>query len=303
MKDVVTKRVLLVTGKGGVGRSTIAAALALLGSRLGRRTTLLEIGTPDGGPSNLARLFGRSRFSSHLQTLAPDLRGGLLWSRDGHRDFLRSVLPVPPLVAAAMRSTALNRLLDAAPSFNEMGVFYRLLSLARETHPGGGPEHDLLVVDMPATGHTLALTELPEILLGLLPTGPIADAMREGQEMLYDAEQAGAVIVTLPETLPVTESLELMEGLRRTKVPLQAVVVNRFVHDTFDDDERIALASFLAEHEVLGANRYRALRKAEHEVSRLERAGCPIHFAPELPLHGQPLVAALADALANGGAT
>ncbi len=291
------KRVLMVTGKGGVGRSTVAAALAVAAARRGKRTLLLEIGTPKDGHSSLARLFGRDRFHPHPERLAGSLQAGLVWSRDGHRAFLKTVLPVPPLVAAAMRSSALDRLLDAAPSFNEMGVFYRALSLAHEKTSRGDFVHELLVVDMPATGHTLAITELPDILLSLLPTGPFADAMHDGQALLYDPRQTNAVVVTLPETLPVTESLELMDGLRRTRVPIGCVIVNRTPAETFDDDEHIALASFLADHEVLGANRYRALRKAEHETERVARGGAPVLPLPELQLHGRPLVDGLAATL------
>lgn len=301
MKDLAQKRVLLVTGKGGVGRSSVAAALAILAARKGRRTLLLEIGTPKDGHSTLARVFGRDRFRPEPEDVGQNLRVGMLWSRDGHRAFLKTVLPVAPLVSAAMRSSALDRLLDAAPSFNEMGVFYRLLALTRERRSAGGFEHDLLVVDMPATGHTLALTELPDILLSLLPTGPIADAMHEGQALLYDERIAGAVVVTLPETLPVTESLELVDGLRRTRVPVQCVVVNRNPGETFEDDEHIALASFLADHEVLGANRYRALRKAEHEISRIGKAGAKVLLLPELGVHGRPLADALSVELEKAG--
>ncbi len=77
---------------------------------------------------------------------------------------------------------------------------------------------------MPATGHTLALTSLPEILLDALPDGPIPRYMREGQAYLNDPEKGLAWIVTLPELLPVTEALELIDGLRATRVTPAGVI-------------------------------------------------------------------------------
>ncbi len=89
--------------------------------------------------------------------------------------FAHSVLKVAALAKAAASSNALRRLMDAAPSFREMGLFYHLLTFLR------GP-HSLLVVDMPATGHTLALTGLPKLLQRVFPRGPIQHALKEGQD-------------------------------------------------------------------------------------------------------------------------
>src|SRR5258706_83390 len=81
----------------------------------------------------------------------------------------------------------------------------------------GRPHHETILFDMPATGHALAMTELPDLLLRLIPRGPIAAALREGQTVMYDPERTTALVVTLAEALPVTESLELIAGLRRTR--------------------------------------------------------------------------------------
>ena len=211
--DLFSKRVILVTGKGGVGRTTVSAALAKAAARNGRRVLLAEIGIPGGDYSPLARLFGRETFDVKAQSVGEGVRACVLYSRMGHEMFLRTVLPINSLVKAAVRSKALGRLLDSAPSFNEMGVFYHLLTLLREERPGGGYNNELIIIDMPATGHALALTALPENLLQLLPVGPIADEMRLGQSFLNNPATGAALVVTLPEPLPITECLELIDGL------------------------------------------------------------------------------------------
>jgi arsenite/tail-anchored protein-transporting ATPase len=314
VEHILSKRVLLISGKGGVGRTTLSAAIAVAGAAAGKRVLLTEIGIPGGDYSPLARLFGRDSFASVPESLRPSanggfqkdkdnnktraqglLRGSLLWSRSGHEQFLRTVIPVNALVRAAMGSKALSRLLDAAPSFNEMGVFYHLLSFLRDTRPDGTPEHDLIIIDMPATGHALALASLPEILLRLMPIGPIADALREGQSYLNDAKRAAAYVVTLPETLPVTESIELVEGLKNVRVPVGGVIVNKWVADEFSSEERAALAPLLASREFYGALRFGAVEKARGEIDRLARlTGVRILKVSELLAQGDALLDAVA---------
>jgi arsenite/tail-anchored protein-transporting ATPase len=300
--DVLSKRIVLVTGKGGVGRTTLSAAIATAGAQQGKQVLIAEIGDPSIEYSPLAHLFGRSQLPTEPTVCAERISCCLLWSRQGQQMFLNTVLPVPALVKAAVKSKALGRLLDAAPSFNEMGVFYHLLSLVKEKRNNGAPRYDLIVVDMPATGHTLALTQLPEHLLRLMPTGPIAEAMKEGQHYLYNSKISGAFVVCLPETLPVTESLELIEGLKETSIHVGGVLVNKVTTDDFSTEEHQALAPLLNSHILFGASRYQAMRNSQAEINRIRKlAGVPIHLVPELPLQGEDLLQGLATGLKPRG--
>lgn len=297
-QDFLTRRILLVTGKGGVGRTTLTAAMARAAAQAGRRVLIAEIGDPDGDYSPLARLFKRDALPPEPVELERGVRGCLLWSRSGHSLFLEQVLPIQALVSAAMKSKALNKLLDAAPSFNEMGVFNHFLHLAQLKRRDGSPEYDLILIDMPATGHTLALTGLPNVLLKLMPTGPIAELLRQGQRLLYDPKISAATIVTLPEVLPVTESLELIDGLRETGMHVGTVLVNKMVQDPFSPEERRWLDEALAGRAVFGQNRFLAMAQVERSLQRLQRsAGAPIVAVPELTQTGDDLVAALAATL------
>jgi arsenite/tail-anchored protein-transporting ATPase len=299
------KRIVLITGKGGVGRTSIAAALALAASRQGKRTLLLEIGDPEGGSSPLARHFGRERFTAEPAELAVRLSGLHLWAPHGQELFLRHHLPAGALVGAAMRSRALQAFLSAAPSFLEMGWFYHLLTLIRARRPDGEPLYELIALDMPATGHALALAGLPEILKRLLRRGPIVEGLEEGERYLHDPAMTSAWVVTLPEPLPVTEALELVQGLRTNRVGVGGVLLNRCPQNPFTEAERAALAPRLPD-DVLGALAFRRIERHLDARARLNaERDLPVVEVPELPLEGTALLSGLATEfqLAIGGST
>lgn len=300
LEALFRKRIILVTGKGGVGRSAVTAALAQVAKRQGVRALVAEIGDDPEDYSPLARYFGRDRLTLAPEELTPGIRGALLLARTGQELFLRSVLHSGALARAALSSDVLRRLLAAGPSFREMGVYFQLLTYLREQRPDGEPEHQLILVDMPATGHTLSLTALPETLLRLVPGGPIAEALREGQSYLNDPEKSAAWVVTLPETLPVSESLELLEGLRKTQVPVGGVFLNRIPSDPYSPAERAALEPLLSTRaasvssEILGTESFRRPELAQQETARL-CAGARVPVYPLREVAHAHLVAALTE--------
>ncbi|MCA9557365.1 MAG: AAA family ATPase, partial [Myxococcales bacterium] len=112
------RRIVLITGKGGVGRTTVSAALARAASATGKRVLLTELGDPEGGYSAIGRRFGREHVAPEPVVVAPNLRLNHLWARTGHELFLGNALP-GALVRAAVRSKAVDKFLTAAPSFHE----------------------------------------------------------------------------------------------------------------------------------------------------------------------------------------
>lgn len=293
-KELLSKRVVLITGKGGVGRSTVSAAIARAAAQAGRRVLVTEIADPSqtepGHFSPLARLFGRDRLPVERETLAPGVRGGVLEALKGHELFLGSVFRIKALAHAALASEALRRLFVAAPSLREIGVFYHLLTDLRQQRPDGSPENELIVVDMPATGHTLALTGLPKIFLAMVSRGPIAEALREGQSYLTDPAKAAAFIVTLPETLPVSETIELLAGLNDTGMPAGGVIVNRVSADPFTAGERAALEPLLSGRELWGDESFRYHVDCARALERLAREiSVPLLRLPEAPAGEMPV--------------
>lgn len=267
-----------------------------MAQRRGVRALITEVGDDPEDYSPLARHFGRDCLPTSPEELAPAIRGAVLLARTGQELFLRTVLRSSTLSRAALGSDVLRRLLSAGPSFREMGVFFQLLSYLQATDGDGQPEYPLILVDMPATGHTLSLTSLPDLLLRLVPRGPIAVALRAGQSYLNDPAQAAAWVVTLPETLPISECLELVEGLERTKVSVGGIILNRIPVDPYTARERAGLAPLLVGNDTLGTESFRKPLLAARETARLRAStSARIYPLPEVPHRG--LIAGLTEEL------
>jgi anion-transporting ArsA/GET3 family ATPase len=212
----------------------------------------------------------------------------LLTPTAGHRQFLRDTVKVRFLADAALRSAAIRAFLLAAPTFPEMGILYRFLDLLRQERDDGTPEHDLLVVDLPATGHALAFAQFPAALLRLIPGGPVGAALRDGLARVTDPAQTAAVVVTLCESLPVSETIELVRGLATTGVPVAAVVLNRLCRDPFEGGERAAVDELVAAHApLLGARSLQRIDLGAAAALRLRRElGRPLLLVADAPEDG-----------------
>lgn len=295
-----SKRVVLISGKGGVGRTVCSAALAHAAAVRGRRVLVADLEEPSSERrSALARLYGMAQLPAEPVAVGPHIDGVLVQTEYGTELFLKSIVN-RALVGLAMRSRSLQRLLYAAPSFREMGMFFHLLHLL-EREEKGRPRYDFVVADMPATGHALAMTSLPDILLGLMPRGPVAEAFKRGQAIFNNPELTGSWIVTLPETLPVSETLELLAGFVKTRMPIGGLIVNRRPANPFTDAERASLRSFLADKQVRGTRNLDRIDQADAAIERL-REGARHHIAvlPELEAEGDELVELLSRKLLEG---
>lgn len=263
MSLVANQELVLVTGKGGVGKTTLTAALARRAHRAGRRVLVTEVAPDVHNPSPVLGYFGRAQYRDETPVqIEPRLFGVRLTPPVGHRQFLRAALRVRLLVDTAMKSAALTRFLLAAPTFPEIGLLYQLVELLRSKR------FDQIFVDLPATGHAVALASLPRVVHRIVPSGLIGDAIGEGLAVMSDPRRTAAVVITLPESMPVTESVELISAFGRCNIQVSSAILNKLPADPFTPDEKERLERLLDERRLRDAPRVLGTR----ELRRLERA-------------------------------
>ena len=218
------KRFVVIFGKGGVGRSTVASALGLMAARSGLRTVIAEFSTT----SSLPRLFNRDG-------------GGYLPVQLTENLYTVGVRPEPALHEYAIRKVrfeaiyklvfenpAMKKVLGNVPGLSELLVLGKAFDLEREMDPQGKRAWDLVIVDAPATGHGISLFRLPQVLLELVQTGPLADEARAMRDLLWDRARTVVHLVSLAEELPAQETRELARATRdKLRMPLGTLFINR----------------------------------------------------------------------------
>ncbi len=271
MQSVLDRKLLVVTGKGGVGKTTIAAALGLLAARGGRRAIVVEVGEE----SRLPGLFGiappragvETRLAERLSSISIDPDRALVeWLQVlGGR--------VPGRVLAS--SGTFQYFAAAAPGAKELVTMVKIWQLTRgagqRSRPGG---YDLVVLDAPATGHALGMLGSPRTFGAIARVGPIAGQTRQVQELLESPSRSSYLAVALGTEMAVTEALELQDGLRtRLGRGLAAVVVNALLPRRFTAAELRRIESLSdgapGERQAVIDSAVRAAR-AVHDRSRFQ---------------------------------
>ena len=295
-------------GKGGVGKSTVSAAMGLAAAQAGQKALLVEV----AGEQNLSRLFRAASVSDDAPVeLAPGLFGISIDAEAATEEYLAGQLKVRPLVEILTRSKAFHTFAAAAPGLPELVTIGKIWSLAIALDDGK-PVWDVVIVDCPATGHGLALLETAGNIEELAAGGPIRDQAARIHEVVSHPAATGIVIVALPEELPVSEAIEAATSLRDHGLPVAAAVLNAVRFDRFTADDAPALTDAL-EHGSAPV-REAARVSLEHlghqqaDAAYRERlgseTGLPVIDLPEVITRRFDIasLATLADALAGAAA-
>ena len=227
MENLLDRKLLFVTGKGGVGKTTIAAALALLASRRGKRTLVCEV----DAKGNLADFFETGPTAFEPRQIEPDLFAMSMDTEASLKEYLALQLRIPLLARLGPLARTLDFLANAAPGVKEILTVGKLVWEVRERH------YDLVVVDAAATGHIVGQLRAPQAINELVSVGMVHQQTDWMLSILEDPPTTGVVITASPEEMPVVESLELVERLADTDVDVAAVVVNRVLPELFGRGE------------------------------------------------------------------
>lgn len=266
---LVSRQVIFVTGKGGVGKSVVTAALCLRARSLGLRPLLFEC----DAPARQSLLPGGRPASDEVEEVAPGILGINQKSDDAIRDYAAHTLPSRAVADLLFENRVARLFLKASPSVTEMAFVGRVAILA-EKYGADGP----IVVDLHATGHAISLLRAPAGIMKVLRAGALYDRAKNIEALMQDPQRTAFVTVALPEELPVTELLELHEKLAELNAPEGPVVLNGVFRDPapgIADDlvAHVAHGPPLARNAAKDLETLRAWsRRSEREEQRLRAA-------------------------------
>ena len=227
MLDVLDKaRLLVVTGKGGTGKTTVAAGLAVAAAGRGRRVLVVEV----EGRQGLAGLFGRRGLDHREVRVAERVNALAVDPDESLREYLARYGFAP--LARLLSWANLNRFITAAaPGLGDVLLVGKVWEAATRESRSRSGGYDLVVLDAPPTGRVVPFLRAPETVAELARIGPIRHQADRVKELLDDPARTAMVLTCLPEELPVTETIEAAGALRAAELPLGAVVANRVTAD------------------------------------------------------------------------
>jgi len=240
---LLDRRLLFVTGKGGVGKSTVTAALALLAAERGKRVLLVEV----DAKGNLTNLFEHPAVGFEPREVHPGVFAMQLDTEASLREYLKLNLRIPVVGRIGPIANVFDFVANAAPGVKEILIVGKVCWEVRESVEGRAP-WDLVIVDAAATGHVLAQLDAPRTIRDLVQTGPIRNQTEWMLDILSDPALTALNVVTAPEEMPVNETIELVErAATGSTVPLGAVVVNRVLPEPFTTADEVVFEALAAE--------------------------------------------------------
>lgn len=307
MESLLQRNLIVVTGKGGVGKSTIAGAIGLLASQHRHRTLVVDL---TGASRRLPQLFAAQnrgelqrgevhRLADRLHCLSIDPDAALLqWIQSlGGR--------VPGRILAAKAS--FQYFAAAAPGAKELVCLIEVCKLASGRE---GRHYDLVVLDAPATGHALAMLASPRTFASIAKVGPVADQAERVRQLLEDQRRTGYLAVSQASEMAVSETIQLQRELAlQLGVSLSSVIVNATLRRRFTGEEMQRIESLKGEGDVTPQSRvahaaaaaaaaaHARTRFQHNQVARLRRQGLtvlqvPFVFQADLDLHALRRIAA-----------
>jgi anion-transporting ArsA/GET3 family ATPase len=291
MLDLLDKRLIFVTGKGGVGKSTIAVSLGLAAAQRGKRTIVCEIASQE----QTSRFFKRAEVGFHEVELESNLWSISIDPDESMREYVLLQLKVRAMRDLLFRSRVFTYLTAATPGLKELVTIGKIWELSNRKVKKGR-EYDLVIVDAPATGQGIGFLQTPRTFANIARVGPIHSQAEELDRFITDQDATGTAIVSLPEEMPVNESANLEQQLREEiGVSVDRIYMNGLYPERFsaEEAEKIDSATQNADGAVRGALRAAASeqRRAASQRAQLarleERVSAPVKplpfiFEPEL---------------------
>ena len=244
--SLADRRFIFVTGKGGVGKTTVTAALARALARRGKKVLIAMCNAKERISAMFASaLVGTEIIQVGERVWAVNMDPELAFEEYGHM-----VLKVPGLYRVVFQNKYVRAFLPAVPGLSDWAMLGKAWFHTTERDSGGGHRFDVVLFDAPATGHGLDMLRVPKVIVEVVPPGVLRRDAEAAWRMFTNPEETAVVVVTLPEELPVTETLQLVKSVQHDlELPFGLLAVNGVLGTLFSDPERAALGTI----DLLGA--------------------------------------------------
>jgi anion-transporting ArsA/GET3 family ATPase len=286
VRDLLDKRLVIVTGKGGVGKSTVAVALGLAAAKRGKRTIVAEVSAQE----QLSRVFHRAEVGFHEVEMADNLWAISIEPDEAMKEYLLIQLRVKAMRDLLVNSRIFGYLAAATPGLRELLTLGKVWELAQpDRRVKQGREYDLVVVDAPATGQSVGFLQTPRTFANVARVGPIRHQAETLDAYITNHRKTGVVLVALPEEMPVNESATLERRLtEEVGASVDRIFMNGLYPERFSTDD-VALLEPAAEREngaVRAASRAavsesrRASTQREQLARLVELTSAPVRTLP-----------------------
>ena len=232
------RRFVFVTGKGGVGKTTVAAALGHALASRGKRVLIAMCNAKE----RISTMFASPHVGPEIVAVADRVWAVNIEPERAFEEYGHMILKVPGLYRVVFQNRYARSFLPAVPGLAEWAMLGKAWFHTTERNARGEHRFDVVLFDAPATGHGLDMLRVPRVILEVAPPGVLRRDAELAWEMFQDEATTAVLIVTLPEELPVTETLELSRSIERElRLPLGAIIVNGVVPPLFSEAERAQL--------------------------------------------------------------
>lgn len=275
MGFISQQRLWVVTGKGGVGKSTVAAALALASAREGARTLVCEINATE----RISYLLEKPEVGPEIRQIEPNLWAVNVQPEPAMREYALMVLRFQAIYKAVFENRVIRYFLRFIPSLQELVELGKILYHLQEKLPNGRWKWDRIIIDAPATGHAITFFSVPQVLLDTVPAGPMQREAEKMRDLLVDPTTTAAVLVALPEEMPVNETIELHRAFRdQLRIRTGAVVLNMFVPERFSQGDLAEVPPSL--HEAVKQHSAREEMSLDAEGKLTKEIRAPLVHVP-----------------------
>jgi anion-transporting ArsA/GET3 family ATPase len=234
MTSLYDRRMVLFSGKGGVGKTTLASAFALSCARKGQRTLLIELNVKD----RLNAIFGSVEVGPEIVEIEQNLFAVNISPRVAMEEYGLMKLRVKVVYKAVFENRVVQSFLRVVPGLNDLLMLGKSHFHAMEVDSAGKFLWDKIVIDAPATGHGIFFLKIPSVITSILESGPMFSDAKKIEEFLRDPKMTAINLVTLPEEMPVNETLELRQTLvEELEMPIGMIVANSVYEPVFDEQE------------------------------------------------------------------